>query len=197
MITVFNRSHYEQVLSPRVHKLITGKTAHRNMEQINDFEQMLSENGTIILKFFLHISRIEQKERLQARLDDPDKLWKFSEGDIKERAFWPQYQAAYEDLLARTSHRHAPWFVIPANHKWYRNHAISEILVKAQPITFSWPTPCPPSTLPRSSSNRRHAVPSQLIRQVVVRGHHLDASRRRRGPGRIDQHQRLFAALAI
>jgi PPK2 family polyphosphate:nucleotide phosphotransferase len=131
MIKIFNRSHYEQVLSPRVHKLISAKTAHENMDQINDFESLLAENGTLILKFFLHISREEQKARLQSRLDDPDKHWKFSDGDLKERAFWPQYVEAYEYILSRTSRKHAPWFVIPADHKWFRNDAIARILVEA------------------------------------------------------------------
>ncbi len=131
MIKIFNRSHYEQVLWPRVHKVITHKTARENMDQINDFESMLAENGTLILKFFLHISREEQKARLQSRIDTPDKHWKISEADLKERVFWPQYTDAYEDLLSHTSRKHAPWFVIPADHKWFRNDAISRILVDA------------------------------------------------------------------
>jgi PPK2 family polyphosphate:nucleotide phosphotransferase len=142
MITIFNRSHYEQVLSPRVHKVINTKTARENMEQINDFEAMLAENGTLVLKFFLHISQDEQKRRLQARLDDPDKHWKFSDGDLKERVFWPQYQEVYEDLISRTSKKHAPWFVIPANHKWYRNYEISSVLVEAlSSLKLKYPKP--------------------------------------------------------
>ncbi len=142
MISVFNRSHYEQVLSPRVHKVISLKAARESMEQINDFESMLVENGTVILKFFLHISHEEQKRRLQSRLDDPDKLWKFSEGDLHERAFWDEYQEAYEDLLGRTSKKDAPWFVIPADHKWYRNHAISEIVADAMSgLKLKYPKP--------------------------------------------------------
>ena len=142
MISVFNRSHYEQVLSPRVHKLISKETARENMRQINDWESMLAENGTVILKFFLHISRDEQKKRLQARLDDPDKHWKFSDGDLHERAFWPQYHEAYEDLLSHTSRKDAPWFVIPADHKWFRNHIISGILVEAlSSLKLSYPKP--------------------------------------------------------
>jgi PPK2 family polyphosphate:nucleotide phosphotransferase len=131
MIGVFNRSHYEAVLSPRVHNLITLKVARRSMDHINDFEQMLADQGCIILKFFLHISNEEQKERLQARLDNPDKLWKFSAADLKERGFWDDYQTAYEDLLTRTSKKHAPWFVIPADVKWSRNLAISSILLES------------------------------------------------------------------
>jgi PPK2 family polyphosphate:nucleotide phosphotransferase len=142
MITIFNRSHYEQVLSPRVHKIINAKTARENMDQINDFESMLAENGTLILKFFLHISREEQKARLQSRIDTPDKHWKLSEADLKERAFWPQYVTAYEDILSHTSRKHAPWFVIPADHKWFRNDAISRILVDAlSSLKLAYPTP--------------------------------------------------------
>jgi len=142
MIVVFNRSHYEQVLAPRVHKLVTTKVARADMEQINDFESMLAENGTVILKFFLHISREEQKRRLQARLDDPNKHWKFSDADLHERAFWPQYHNAYEDVLSHTSRKHAPWFVIPADHKWYRNHAISSILTEAlSSLKLTYPKP--------------------------------------------------------
>jgi PPK2 family polyphosphate:nucleotide phosphotransferase len=142
MIGVFNRSHYEQVLFPRVHKQITAKQARRNMDEINAFESMLYDGGTVILKFYLHISRDEQTRRLQARLDDPDKHWKFSDGDLKERQFWPQYQDAYEELLSHTSRKHAPWFVIPANHKWFRNDAISRILVDALgSLKLSYPEP--------------------------------------------------------
>jgi len=142
MIGVFNRSHYEQVLAPRVHKAITAKQARTNMEEINDWESMLHQNGTLILKFFLHISRQEQKSRLQARLDDPDKHWKFSEADLRERAFWPQYQDAYEDLLSRTSRKHAPWFVIPADFKWFRNHCISSILADSvSRLKLEYPKP--------------------------------------------------------
>ncbi len=142
MIGVFNRSHYEQVLAPRVHKLITPKQARANMDEINDWEAMLHQNGTVILKFFLHISREEQKKRLKARLDDPDKHWKFSEGDLHERAFWSQYVDAYEDILSRTSRKHAPWFVVPADHKWFRNHCISAILADAiSGLKLEYPKP--------------------------------------------------------
>jgi PPK2 family polyphosphate:nucleotide phosphotransferase len=142
MINIFNRSHYEQVLSPRVHKLITPKTARLNMDEINDFESMLYASGTIILKFFLHISREEQTKRLQARLDDPDKHWKFSDADLRERQFWSQYSSAYEDILSHTSRKHAPWFVIPSDHKWFRNHVISQILVDAlSSLKLSYPKP--------------------------------------------------------
>lgn len=139
-IGIFNRSHYEDVLSPRVHGLLDKKTAHAHMDQINDFEAMLAANGTTVLKFFLHISEEEQKARLQARIDDKDKHWKLSAGDFAERKFWPQYQTAYEDILERTSTDHAPWFVIPADYKWFRNVAISSILVDAmQTMKLSYP----------------------------------------------------------
>ncbi len=142
MIVVFNRSHYEDVLSPRVHKLMTAKTARRHMDDINQFESMLVDNGTVVLKFFLHISEDEQKKRLQARLDDPAKHWKFSAADLAERKFWSEYQEAYEDVLAHTSQKHAPWFVIPSDHKHFRNLTISGILVDAlDGLKLKYPKP--------------------------------------------------------
>ncbi len=128
MIGIFNRSHYEDVLSPRVHGLMKDKTAHQHLDQINEFESILVDNGIGILKFFLHISHQEQTKRLKARIDTPDKHWKLSASDFAERKFWDKYQACYEDIFERTSKKHAPWFVIPADHKWYRNVAISGIL---------------------------------------------------------------------
>lgn len=142
IIGVFNRSHYEDVLAPRVHKQIDAKTARRHMDEINHFERMLVDNGTVVLKFFLHISKEEQKRRLESRLDDPDKLWKFSAGDLKERGFWDDYQKAYEDVLSETSKKHAPWFVIPADKKWFRNLAISSVLVEAlSSLGLTYPKP--------------------------------------------------------
>ncbi|WP_419806048.1 polyphosphate kinase 2 family protein [Terriglobus sp.] len=128
MIGIFNRSHYEDVLAPRVHGQIDGKTAKRRLEQIRTFESMLTENGITIRKFFLHISFEEQGRRLQARIDDPDKHWKLSEGDFAERKFWGEYQDAYDDIFAATSTDEAPWYVIPAEHKWQRNVAISGVI---------------------------------------------------------------------
>ena len=128
---VFNRSHYEDVLITRVHGLINEKTWRQHYDDINNFEQLLTRNGTRILKFFLHISKDEQAQRLQARLDDPAKNWKFDPNDLKERASWDDYQAAYEDAMRHCSSTKAPWFVIPANHKWARDLAISEIVVAA------------------------------------------------------------------
>lgn len=131
LIGVWNRSHYEDVLIVRVHNLIDEKTAQARFEQINNFEKILSENGVTILKFFLHISKDEQKERLQARLDDPEKHWKFNEGDLKERALWDKYQKAYEDVLNGCSTPHAPWYLVPADKKWARNIAVAEATVAA------------------------------------------------------------------
>ena len=149
MIEVFNRSHYEQVLAPRVHKLVSGKKVREDLDAINDFERMLADNGTLVLKFFLHISKDEQKARLQARLDDKEKLWKFSEADLHERQFWDAYQDAYEDILTHTSHKHAPWFVIPSDHKWYRSTAIAGILAEALAgLKLRYPKPTvDPSTI--------------------------------------------------
>ena len=130
-IGVFNRSHYEDVLITRVHGLIDEKTCKQHYEDINNFEQLLTRNGTRILKFFLHISKDEQAQRLQARLDDPAKNWKFDPNDLKERALWDDYQEAYEDAMRHCSSGDAPWFVIPANHKWARDLAMTEIVVAA------------------------------------------------------------------
>ncbi|WP_158749299.1 polyphosphate kinase 2 family protein [Acidobacterium sp. S8] len=141
-IGIFNRSHYEDVLVTRVHKLIPEKLVKERCQQIVDFERALSENNVTILKFFLHISRDEQTRRLAERLADKDKQWKLSEADFAERAFWPKYTKAYEDAIAHTSRKHAPWFIIPADHKWYRNVAISEILVQTiGKLKMSYPKP--------------------------------------------------------
>lgn len=123
---VWNRSHYEDVLIARVHELVPKKVWSKRYRQINDFEQMLVESGTTILKFYLHISKDEQKERLQARLDDPAKHWKFNTGDLEERKLWDDYQKAYEDALNECSTDAAPWHVVPSNHKWARDIAIAE-----------------------------------------------------------------------
>lgn len=131
LIGVWNRSHYEDVLITRVHGLIDKKVAHQRFEAINDFERSLSENGVTVLKFFLHISKKEQKERLQARLDDPEKNWKFNVGDLKERALWSDYQHAYEAALSHCSTEASPWFIVPADHKWARDIAICEKVVQA------------------------------------------------------------------
>ena len=127
-VVVFNRSHYEDVLVVRVHKLVPHSVWSKRYELINDFETMLSRNGTTILKFFLHISPQEQLARFKQRLDDPSRHWKISESDYSERELWPQYVDAYEDAMKRTSSKHAPWYIIPSNHKWFRNLAISQII---------------------------------------------------------------------
>jgi len=130
-LVIFNRSHYEDVLVPRVRQLVPPKVWKARYEQINDFERLLTETGTIILKFFLHISKDEQKQRLQERLDDPEKHWKFRKGDLEDRALWDDYMKAYEDLLCRTSTDEAPWYVIPADKKWYRNLVVASVLVES------------------------------------------------------------------
>ena len=129
-IVIFNRSHYEDVLVVRVHKLVSKEVWSRRYDHINHFERMLVDEGTVILKFFLNIDLKEQKERLKARLDDQTKLWKFNPGDLKERAYWGEYQRAYEDVLAKTSTEWAPWYIIPSNRKWFRNLVIGSILIE-------------------------------------------------------------------
>lgn len=131
LIGVWNRSHYEDVLIVRVRKMVEKQVWKSRYAQINAFEELLAANGVTILKFFLHISKDEQKERLQARLDDPSKQWKFNEGDLAERALWDDYQSAYEDAINECSTAHAPWHVVPANHKWARNIAVAEAVVEA------------------------------------------------------------------
>lgn len=139
-IMIFNRSHYEDVLVVRVHNLVPEQTWRKRFDQINNFERMLVDEGSTILKFFLHISKEEQKQRLQARLDEEDKRWKFSSGDLKERKIWPDYQRAYEEMLSKTSTDWAPWYVIPSNRKWYRNLVISEIIIETlENLKMSYP----------------------------------------------------------
>ena len=141
-IVIFNRSHYEDVLVVRVHKLVPKEAWALRYEQINEFERLLYEEGTTILKFFLHIDLKEQKERLQARLDDPNKQWKFSLGDLEERKLWPEYTKAYEDVLNKTSTKWAPWYIVPANRKWYRNLVVASIMVDAlKRLNMSYPQP--------------------------------------------------------
>ena len=128
-ITVFNRSHYEDVLIVRVRELVPESVWRKRYDHIRNFEQLLVDEGTTIIKIFLHISKDEQRERLQARIDDPAKHWKFELGDLEERKIWDDYQAAFTDMLVETSTEDAPWYIIPANRKWYRNVVISQILV--------------------------------------------------------------------
>jgi len=127
-VVIFNRSYYESVLVVRVHKLVDDSVWSKRYELINDFEKMLSRNGTTVLKFFLHISPEEQLARFKQRLDDPSRHWKISDSDYSERELWPEYIDAYEDAIALTSTKRAPWYIIPANHKWFRDLAVSQII---------------------------------------------------------------------
>ena len=129
-VVIFNRSHYEDVLIVRVHNIVPREVWSRRYDLINEFERGLLENDTHILKFYLHISSEEQLSRFKARLDDPSKQWKISEADYQERKYWDEYMAAYEEALSRCSTEGAPWFIIPANHKWFRNLAVARIVVE-------------------------------------------------------------------
>ncbi|MCX8037299.1 MAG: polyphosphate kinase 2 family protein [Candidatus Sumerlaeia bacterium] len=141
-IVIFNRSHYEDVLIVRVHKLVPRSVWERRYRHIVEFERMLADEGTTILKFYLNISKAEQKKQLEDRLNDPTKKWKFRIEDLEERRLWPQYMTAYEDALSRTSTDFAPWYIIPSNHRWYRNWAIARILVEAlESLNMQYPQP--------------------------------------------------------
>ncbi|HTV82162.1 MAG TPA: polyphosphate kinase 2 family protein [Acidobacteriaceae bacterium] len=141
-VVIFNRSHYEDVLVVRVHDLVPKKVWKGRYELINDFEKLLVEHGTVVLKFYLHISKDEQLRRFRDRLDDPAKRWKISEADYKEREFWKDYTSAYEEALSRCSTESAPWFVIPANHKWFRNLAVARIVVEhLEALRMKYPKP--------------------------------------------------------
>jgi PPK2 family polyphosphate:nucleotide phosphotransferase len=150
-IGIFNRSYYEEVLVVKVHDLITFQQIPKEFvtediwknryRQIRDFERYLTENGVVILKFFLHISKEEQKKRLLARIDDTSKNWKFSSADIKERKFWDNYQQCYQEAIRETATKQAPWFVIPSNKKWFSRLVISEAIVKAmKELKLEYPT---------------------------------------------------------
>lgn len=129
-IGIFNRSHYEDVLIVRVHNMVPKEVWSKRYEQINRFEAILEENNVRILKFFLHISKDEQKKRFMERIDDPDKRWKITQADFDERKYWDEYTSAYEAVLERCSTKRAPWYVIPADKKWFRNLAVSHIIVE-------------------------------------------------------------------
>ena len=130
-VAIFNRSHYEDVLVARVHQLVPEKVWSKRYDEINDFERLIvTENDTTILKFFLHTSKEEQLARFKKRLDDPERQWKISDSDYKEREYWGDYVKAFENVLNKTSTEHAPWFIIPSNHKWFRDLAISQIIVR-------------------------------------------------------------------
>jgi len=142
MFGIFNRSHYEDVLVVRVHEIVSKPVWKARFEAINNFERQLVENGTIIVKFFLNISKDEQRERLQARLDDKEKLWKFDPQDLKERERWDDYMEAYEDAIRKCCSPYAPWYVVPANKKWYRNYVVAHTLVKLlESLEFKLPKP--------------------------------------------------------
>jgi PPK2 family polyphosphate:nucleotide phosphotransferase len=140
LIGIFDRSHYEDVLVARVNELVPEKVWQARYDEINAFEQRLVEDGTVLIKCFLHISSAEQKERLLARLDDATKHWKYNPGDVDVRARWDDYQAAYTDALERCSTQHAPWYVIPSDRKWYRNWAAAQLLVEhLRALDLTWP----------------------------------------------------------
>lgn len=158
-IGIFNRSYYEDVLVVRVHKeLLDGQQLPPNLERkksiwkerfedINNFEKHLTRNGTIVVKFFLHISKDEQKRRFFERLDNPEKNWKFSPADVRERGFWDDYQHAYEEMLSATSTEYAPWYVVPADHKWASRAIVSDVLARTiESLDLHWPTLTPEQT---------------------------------------------------
>ncbi len=151
MITVFNRSHYEDIIAVRVKKIFPDAVWKRRYKHVLDFETMLAEEGTIIIKLFLNISKAEQKRRLESRLQDPNKLWKFCMDDLDDRNRWDEFQSAYQDLLEKTSTKAAPWYVIPGDRKWYRNLVVARLMVeklKALQLSF------PPATInPENISN--------------------------------------------
>lgn len=142
-IVIFNRSHYEDVLVVRVHELVPERVWRKRYEEINNFERMLHDEGTTILKFYLHINQEEQRQRLLDRLEAPEKRWKFNPADLTERALWKDYMQAYEDALEQTSTDWAPWHIVPANHKWFRNLVVSSVLVN----TLNKLNPQPPQPL--------------------------------------------------
>ncbi|MEM9615068.1 MAG: polyphosphate kinase 2 family protein [Actinomycetota bacterium] len=143
-LVIFNRSHYEDVLVVRVMDIVPKSRWKKRYDHIRAFEQLLADEGTTIIKLFLHISKDEQRERLQARLDEPDKNWKFEEGDLVPRARWDDYQEAFTDALTETSTEDAPWYVIPADRKWYRNLVVSEILIQSlEGLDMTYPEAAP------------------------------------------------------
>ena len=141
-VAVFNRSHYEDVLVVRVHNLVPKEVWSTRYDEINAFEEQLTNEGIQILKFYLHIDKKEQLDRFKKRLDDSRSHWKISEADYAEREYWPKYQKAYEDAICKCSTAHAPWYIIPSNHKWFRNLAVSQIIVdKLESLNMKFPPP--------------------------------------------------------
>jgi PPK2 family polyphosphate:nucleotide phosphotransferase len=142
IIGVFDRSHYEDVLIAKVHEIVSADEIERRYDAINDFEKRLADDGMVIVKCMLHTSSDRQKERLLARLDKPDKLWKFNAEDVDERRRWPDYQSAYETAIERTNTEHAPWLLVPSDRKWYRNLAVAQVLKETlAAMDPSWPGP--------------------------------------------------------
>jgi PPK2 family polyphosphate:nucleotide phosphotransferase len=142
IIGIFNRSQYEAVLVERVEKIVPEKVWRKRYDHINAFEELLADEGTTILKFYLHISKDEQKERMQARLEDVEKNWKFNTADLRTRAKWDQYMEAYEEMLEECSTEHAPWYVVPADRKWFRNWVISDTIVRTlKALDMKYPPP--------------------------------------------------------
>lgn len=140
MIGIFDRSHYEDVLVVRVHNLVEESVWSKRYDEINAWEEKLVQQNTVLIKCFLNISSAEQKDRLMARLDDPTKHWKYNPGDVDERAKWPAYMEAYQAVLERCNTEWAPWHVIPADHKWYRNWAVAQLLVEhLEALDLQWP----------------------------------------------------------
>src|SRR5271169_509173 len=160
-IAIFNRSHYEDVLVTRVHKLIDKATWTQRYRDIREFEALLGQNGTTILKFFLHISKEEQLARFAQRLDDPARNWKISESDYTEREFWDDYIEAFEDAIRATSTHEAPWYVIPSNAKWFRNLAVSQIIADAMAdLALAYP---PPSVNLAAIRRKYHAAAHEAV----------------------------------
>lgn len=146
-IGIFNRSHYEDVLVARVHRLVPHKVWKARYRQINDFEHILTQNQTVLVKFFLHLSKVEQRRRFEERLANPKKYWKFSQSDVDERRHWDEYQEAFEDMLNHCTTEWAPWTVVPADRKWYRNLVVAETLVqRMKKLDMRYP----PATFDRS-----------------------------------------------
>lgn len=172
-ITVFNRSHYEDVLVVRVHNLVSMDVWSKRYNEINAFERILSNSGTTIVKFFLHIDKEEQLRRFRDRLNEPDKQWKISDSDYDEREYWDEYQKAYEEALGKCSFNYAPWYVIPSNEKWFRNLAISQILVETME---SWKMKYPqPSVDLNEIRAKYHAEVAEAMNLEVVEPVNIEA----------------------
>ena len=165
-VVIFNRSHYEDVLVARVHNLVPKPVWSKRYGLICDFERNLVEKGTHILKFFLHIDEEEQLRRFGKRLEDPARRWKISEADYEERKYWPQYRKAYEDAIGKTSTDVAPWFIIPANHKWFRDLAVARILVDTlESLDMKFPEP----TVDIAVVSERYHAEAESIRDRKVK----------------------------